>query len=166
MTIRHFRELIAWQLADAFESEVVRLLQSSQGAWRDFSYRDEILDALSSVPSNIAEGFTRRSPREVCRFLDYSLSSLSEVEVRLASGIKRRYFDATQCAEAMSLARRTLTATVRFKQSQVRYLARIKAQPPPSRRGRRSESPKPLSLGAQAQQRPRKTPTTPDSLKD
>jgi four helix bundle protein len=147
MTIRHFRELIAWQLADAFESEVVRLLQSSQGAWRDFSYRDEILDALSSVPSNIAEGFTRRSPREVCRFLDYSLSSLSEVEVRLASGIKRRYFDAPQCAESMSLARRTLTATVRFKQSQIRYLARINARPQP-------------------QLRRRKAPTTRDSAND
>lgn len=73
MAIAHFRELIAWQLADALETEVIRLLQAHPKAWKDFKYRDQILDALTGIPSHIAEGFTRRSPRETCRFLDYAL---------------------------------------------------------------------------------------------
>lgn len=128
MPIGSFRDLIVWRLADEFETEVTRLILNSPTASRDFRYRGELFQALSSVPANIAEGYTRRSPREKRRFFEYALASLSEVEVRLGSGIKQLHFTAAECAPAFLLARRTLTAAVRFQQSQVNYLKQMDAQ--------------------------------------
>ena len=38
--------------------------------------RNQLLDAASSVPANLVEGFRRYSPGEFPRFIDYSLASL------------------------------------------------------------------------------------------
>jgi four helix bundle protein len=115
-------------LADEFETEVTRLILNSPTASRDFRYRGELFEALSSVPANLAEGYSRRSPREKRRFFEYALASLSEVEVRLSSGIKPQHVTAAECAPAFLLAKRTLTATVRFQQSQVDYLKQMEAR--------------------------------------
>jgi four helix bundle protein len=52
--------------------------------------RDQIVRAALSVPSNIVEGTAHDSPREVIRFLQYSISSASEVEghIVLAADIR------------------------------------------------------------------------------
>ena len=56
------------------------------------------------------------------RFLDYAAASLGEAEQRLQDGIQLSYFKAEDCTEAFKLARRCLTASIRLKQSQQRYL--------------------------------------------
>jgi hypothetical protein len=56
------------------------------------------------------------------RFLDYSIASLGEAELRLKQGIRLGYFRAAECAHASTLARRCLTACIRLKQSQRRFL--------------------------------------------
>jgi four helix bundle protein len=122
MGVRHVRELITWQLADAFETEVLRLVRESPEAFRNLKYRGQIEDAVGGIPAQIAEGFARRSPRDFCRFLDYALASLAETEQWLSTGIKRGYFEPSSCEPAFLLARRTLTAAVRLKLSQLRYL--------------------------------------------
>lgn len=121
MAVRHFTELVAWQLADELETEVIALVQATS-ADRDFRYRDHLLEALSSVPSNIAEGFTRKSPRDECRFFDIALASLSETQTRLNGGIKLRHFTPEQVAPLLKLAHRTFRAAVGYKQHQRRYL--------------------------------------------
>jgi four helix bundle protein len=127
MPIRHYRELITWQLADALETEVLRVVGESEATLKDLRYRSQIEDAVSGVPANVAEGFMRRSAGDFCRFLDYALASLVEAELRLHGGIKRGYFAAVRCQNAFVLARRTLTAAVRLKQSQLRHLEHIRA---------------------------------------
>ncbi len=128
MAVRRPQDLIAWQLAEGFKIEVFRLVSGSREAQRELRFKSQILDAASSVTSNITEGFLRRSPGDFARFLDYSLGSLGEAEQRLRDGIQLGYFNASDCQEAFSLARRCLTATVRLKQSQLRY---IQSRPSP-----------------------------------
>jgi four helix bundle protein len=122
MVVRHYRELIAWQTAEEFKDEVFGLLRASEGAKSNRRYSDQLIDAAGSVAANIAEGFLRFSPADCCRFLDYGLASLGEAETRLADGVKLGYFTAEACQPALKLARRCLTACVRLKQSQKRYI--------------------------------------------
>jgi four helix bundle protein len=90
---RHYKELIAWQLAQQFKTEVFALVQTSQRASNDRPYAEQLTGAASSVAHNIAEGFLRFGPREFRRFLDYALGSLGEAEGRLEGGIQLGYFD-------------------------------------------------------------------------
>ncbi len=48
----------------------------------DFKLRSQINDSAVSVPSNIAEGYNRRSIKDYIRFLYIALSSLSETLTR------------------------------------------------------------------------------------
>src|SRR5215510_11113317 len=118
--LRRYQDFVAWQLAEAFNEEVHRLVLGCPNATRNFRYRDQILDASDGVSDNFVEGFLRRAPRSFALFLDYALSSLGEAERRLHQGIRKGYFNDTDCAEAFQLARRCLTAMVRLKQSQIR----------------------------------------------
>ena len=118
MVVRHYKDLIAWQLAERFKVEIFGLLQASSRASEDRIYTEQLTAAASSVTSNITEGFLRFSPGDFKRFLDYALGSLGEAEGRLADGIQLGYFDATSCEQAFRFAKRCLVATVRLKKSQ------------------------------------------------
>ena len=83
-----------------------------------------MLDAATSVAANLVEGFLRFSPGDFRKFIDYSLASLGEAEVRLKDGILLGYFAERDCETAFRLARRCLTASVRLKKSQRLFMKR------------------------------------------
>jgi four helix bundle protein len=120
MGVRHYRDLFAWQVADKFRSEVVRLVLGSAAARADLRYRSQILDSARSPTSNIAEGFMRFSRGDFARFLDFAIGSIGETEQRLRDGIELGYFPESDCREAFRLARLCATACIRLKQSQKR----------------------------------------------
>ena len=128
MGVRHYKELFAWQLGEELKREVYRILRSSTEAWRDYGYRRQVVEAMRSVPANVAEGFRRCSPADFMRFLDYSMGSLGETETHLLDGIDQGYFAADDCQKAFRLAARCGKACNRLKQSQARYLEERKAR--------------------------------------
>lgn len=65
MKIERFEDIIAWQKA----KELTLLIYSRFKENRDFSFRDQILRATVSIMNNIAEGFERRSNKELKYFL-------------------------------------------------------------------------------------------------
>jgi four helix bundle protein len=60
---------------------------------RDFGFRDQITRSRLSVPSNIAEGMERRSPKEKQRFLDIALGSCAELRTEIYIGVDIGYID-------------------------------------------------------------------------
>ena len=58
MSVRDFRDLVAWQLADALRYEMIQFTFEGSAA-RDFRFRDDIRASAGSAPANIAEGFGR-----------------------------------------------------------------------------------------------------------
>jgi four helix bundle protein len=124
MLVRHYRELVAWQLAQEFKEEIVRLVRSSSAASGNKRYQEQLLDAATSVAANLVEGFLRFSPGDFRRFIDCSLASLGEAEVRLKDGILLGYFTERDCVTAFRLAKRCLTASVRLKKSQRLFMKR------------------------------------------
>ena len=89
-TPRGYRDLLAWQ-------EAMKLAEMVYRATERFP-REEIYGltaqarrAAASVPSNIAEGAARNSPREFHHFLGVSAGSLAEVETQLELATRLEY---------------------------------------------------------------------------
>ena len=65
---------------------------------RDVQLVDQIRRSAVSVPSNIAEGAGRNSPRELVQFLGFSCGSLAELETQLELAIRLGYLKANSDA--------------------------------------------------------------------
>ena len=81
-TVEKFEDLEVWQKARDMVNAVYQ--SSSPAAFsKDYALRDQIRRAAVSIPSNIAEGFSRHSNKEFIQFLFISKGSPSEVHRQL-----------------------------------------------------------------------------------
>jgi len=77
---RGFKKLIAWQQAMELASSTFAALRTKRlPPWLE----GQVMGAALSVPSNIAEGYTRGGLKDYLRFLDFARSSLAELESHL-----------------------------------------------------------------------------------
>lgn len=75
--VERFEDLVAWQKARAFATEV--FTASPNPSFRkDFGLNDQINRSALSVTANIAEGFDRGSRAEFARFLVIAKGSCAE----------------------------------------------------------------------------------------
>jgi len=74
-----FRNLHAWQQAKRFALLSKKAIEKLPGAER-YALADQWRRASYSVALNIAEGASRKGPREFRRYLDIARSSLHELE--------------------------------------------------------------------------------------
>lgn len=77
-----FKDLEIWKQSRALCSEIY-LITTSFPENEKFGLTNQLRRASVSIPSNIAEGSSRISNKEFCRFLDFSLGSAYEVETQL-----------------------------------------------------------------------------------
>ena len=89
-TVERFEELEVWQAASDVVNAVYKA--SSSGAFaRDYALRDQIRRAAVSIPSNIAEGFSRHSNKEFIQFLFIAKGSTAEVQSQLYTALDQDY---------------------------------------------------------------------------
>jgi four helix bundle protein len=77
-----YRELIAWQKAMKFVTEVYAATHGFPSEER-FGITNQLRRAAVSVPSNIAEGQARFSQKEFHHFLSQARGSLVEIETQV-----------------------------------------------------------------------------------
>jgi four helix bundle protein len=82
MSVRSYRDLIAWQKAMDFTVEVYQLSKNFPAEER-FALTTQLRRSAVSVPSNIAEGEGRFSKPDFSRFLSFSHGSLCESETQI-----------------------------------------------------------------------------------
>jgi four helix bundle protein len=75
-------DLEVWKMSMDFVENIYGLSASFPKEER-YGLTSQIRRAAVSIPSNIAEGAARQSPKEFVQFLYISLGSLSEVETQL-----------------------------------------------------------------------------------
>jgi four helix bundle protein len=80
--LRTFRELKVWQKSYALCLAVYQLTSRFPNDER-FGLSSQMRRAAVSIPSNIAEGYVRNSPRDYLRFLAISSGSLAELETHV-----------------------------------------------------------------------------------
>lgn len=90
--IRNFRDLNIWKLG-------IEIVEDIYKVTRDFP-KDELYGLVSqmrrcavSIPSNIAEGFTRKHNREYRQFLYIALGSCAELETHLEISLRLNYLN-------------------------------------------------------------------------
>ena len=67
MLVPHYRDLIAWQLAEQIQGSGCAAGRSSPEASKNIRYRDQVMNAAASVTANLVEGFLRFSPGDFRR---------------------------------------------------------------------------------------------------
>lgn len=109
-----YRKLLVWQKAHklAVDAYALREYFRKREAWK---LRDQILDAVISIPANIAEGAGRGSYADFRRFLWYSVGSCNEfeTEILLAHDVSILPADIhSRFAESVSEVRKMLTSFI------------------------------------------------------
>jgi four helix bundle protein len=78
----HYRETVAWNRAMEAAREVYRLVGFLPKE-EVYGMRSQLTRAVVSVPCNIAEGWTRESPRDKAHFLAIAQGSAAEAETQI-----------------------------------------------------------------------------------
>ena len=78
----NFKELLVWQKSIELVTEIYRTTDAFPKD-ETFGLRSQIRRASVSIPSNIAEGNSRRSKPDYLQFLKISRGSCAEVETQL-----------------------------------------------------------------------------------
>jgi len=82
MSVNSYQDLDVWQRAMDLAEDVYALTHHFPRA-EQFGMTSQMRRAASSVPANIAEGWTRRSTKEFLQFLRVAMGSLRELETHL-----------------------------------------------------------------------------------
>ncbi len=84
-----YREMIVWQKAMVFVTAIYKITGSFPTS-EQFALTSQMRRSAISIPSNVAEGFGRRSTGDFVRFLQISTGSLYELQtqVEIASNLQ------------------------------------------------------------------------------
>lgn len=88
-TIRSYRDLIVWQKSMKLVTEIYKVTKSFPSE-ELYSLTNQLRRCAVSIPSNIAEGYGRRSTLDYKRFLQIAVSSIFELQtqIEIASNLK------------------------------------------------------------------------------
>ena len=87
MKIEKFEDIIAWQKAEKLTINIYSQFKNC----KDYSFRDQIQRASVSIMNNIAEGFERRTNKELVNFLYIAKGSSGEVRSMLNLALEFKY---------------------------------------------------------------------------
>ena len=116
MGAKHFKELVAWQCADALRAEVIAVCRRTAGM--DHRFASQWTGASGSVCSNLAEGFGRYTHRDFARFVRQAKASLFEAENQTREARQRGYITADEEEYINQFIRRVTVPITRL----LRYL--------------------------------------------
>jgi len=87
MKIEKFEDVIAWQKGKELTILVYKIFKNC----KDFSFKNQIERASVSIMNNIAEGFERKTNKELRNFLFIAKGSAGEVRSMLELGLELKY---------------------------------------------------------------------------
>jgi four helix bundle protein len=91
-----YRDLIAWQKRIELVTEIYRVTQQFPRE-ELYGLSNQLRRAAVSVPSNIAEGQARFSPKEFHHFLATARGSLVDIETQIIIAEKLNYLEPKSC---------------------------------------------------------------------
>jgi len=100
--IKDFKDLIVWQKAMDLAVEVYQLVKKLPKE-ELFALSDQMRRAVTSIPSNIAEGRGRDSIKEYTHFLSIAKGSNTELETQLLLCVKINYLNNSDIEKALGL---------------------------------------------------------------
>ena len=89
-TMKMYRDLIVWKKSMRFVTEIYRCT-AAYPKEEVFGLTSQIRRSAVSIPSNIAEGYGRRSTNEYLRFLQIAMASVYEIQTQLEISRNLKY---------------------------------------------------------------------------
>jgi four helix bundle protein len=102
--VSDFKKLEVWRKAHSLALSVRRVATTIRGA-DNASFRNQLIRAAMSIPTNIVEGTGQKTGKEFARFIGFALNSASELEYHLIMARDDRLI---ALAEVESLSSRTI----------------------------------------------------------
>ncbi len=99
MKIEKFEDLVSWQKALELTVEIYKIFEQS----KDFGFKDQIQRASVSIMNNIAEGFERKSNKELLQFFYIAKGSAAEVRSMLILSLELKKINQNQYDKLISL---------------------------------------------------------------
>lgn len=102
--IDYYRELLVWQKSLSFTTDIYKATASFPPS-EQFGLTSQIRRSSVSVPSNIAEGYGRRSTGDYIRFLQIAAGSLYELQTQLEIAFNLEYLSKNEFDTLYPLSR-------------------------------------------------------------
>ena len=118
--INSFIDIKAWQKAHELVLCVYKITENYPKS-EEFGLKQHTRKTGLSIPSNIAEGFKRKSNIDSTRFYNISEGSLEELKYQLLLAKDLGYIDKTDYANSLKLAEETGRILCGWKRSLQRF---------------------------------------------
>ncbi len=99
--MRNFRKLNVWILGMEIVKDIY-LLTKDLPAYEQYGLTNQIRRAAISIPSNIAEGSSRKTNPDFARFLEVALGSSFEIETQLLIANELNYLKIEQTSDVLN----------------------------------------------------------------
>lgn len=87
-----FKDLIVWQKAHQLTLGIYQIVKDFP-RYEEFGLSSQMRRSSSSAPSNIAEGFKRRTSKDSCHFYNLAESTLEELKYQLILSKDLKYIN-------------------------------------------------------------------------
>jgi four helix bundle protein len=102
-TIQSYRDLIIWQKSVTLVTKIYEVTGSFPAS-EMYGLTNQLRRCAVSIPSNIAEGYGRKSTADYKRFLQIGVGSLYEMQTQVEISFNLAYISKKQYDELMSLS--------------------------------------------------------------
>lgn len=121
MKFNRFEEIDVWKQACELCKEIY-LLTNSEVISKDFGFKDHLRRSSVSIPSNIAEGYERKSNTEFVRFLYIAKGSAGELRTQLYIAKEINYISNERFDELFKKAEeisKSLSGFIKYLQAKI-----------------------------------------------
>ncbi len=98
----NYRNLIVWQKAHELALMIYQIADKFP-KHEQFALASQIKRSVLSIPTNIVEGYNRKSKKEFIHFIDISLGSLAELQYLLEFSVDIGYIDKSNLTKVNEL---------------------------------------------------------------
>lgn len=113
--MKTYRDLIVWQESMHFVTKVYQISKTFPKE-EIYGLTSQMRRSAVSIPSNIAEGYGRKSTDDYLRFLQIAISSLYEIQTQLEISLNLKYLSTNKYEKVFELSReieRMLSSLIR-----------------------------------------------------
>jgi four helix bundle protein len=112
--MHRFKNLEIWKLGREFCSDIYTITSKFPDTEK-FGIINQLRRAAVSVPSNIAEGASRKSNRDFSRFLEIAIGSIYEIETQLLISQDLGFAEKSEVDSLLRKLNSILKMTSKFK---------------------------------------------------